>query len=190
MGHRVGELWDKEKRRDCDRALAIFGPVSKNPERESSHELLDWGRRAQSASAGVWRRERRGHTHSSPKELARLLRQLKQDDPPTPTPSPLNIPLLHQACLLDEWQLQFTPHATLILPKMSLQRLSLFCMTTFKRTQTHRPGRDYCIKVPLTLVRPNQGVSQFHRPAVDSLTTASLSLPLCEVDFKKGLKWI
>lgn len=137
VGHRVGELWDKEKRRDCDRALAIFGPVSKNPERESSHELLDWGRRAQSASAGVWRRERRGHTHSSPKELARLLRQLKQDDPPTPTPSPLNIPLLHQACLLDEWQLQFTPHATLILPKMSLQRLSLFCMTTFKRTQTH-----------------------------------------------------
>lgn len=92
---------------------------------------------AHRASAGVWRRERRGHTHSSPKELARLLRQLKQDDPPTPTPSPLNIPLLHQACLLDEWQLQFPPHATLILPKMSLQRLTLFCMTTFERTQTH-----------------------------------------------------
>lgn len=134
VGHRVGELWDKGKRRDCDCAPAVFGPVWKNPERESSHELLDWARHTHRASAGVWRNERRGHTHSSPKELARLLRQLKQDDPPTPTPSPLNIPLLHQARLLNEWQLHFTPHTALILPKMSRQRPSFFWMTTFKHT--------------------------------------------------------
>lgn len=74
------------------------------------------------ASEGVWRSERGGHTHSSPKESARLLRQLKQDDPPTP----LNIPPLHHFCLLDHWRLHSTPWLTLILPKMSLHETQPF----------------------------------------------------------------
>lgn len=92
---RERELWENGESWDCDWALVIFGSISTlcSLDGESSHEPLDrltepeTHRRAERGS--VKERERRSPTHSSPKEPARLLRQLKWDDPP---PYPLKYP--------------------------------------------------------------------------------------------------
>ncbi len=105
-------------------------------DRESSHEPLDrlTARETPRVSEGVWRSGRGGHTHSSPKESARLLRQLKQDDP---QPLKTSLYSISPVCWTTEG---FTslPQTYWYSLKCRYMTLGLNCMTTFKNTHKYR----------------------------------------------------
>lgn len=81
-GGREWELWESKKMCNWEGDIVIFGSISTHHrlDGESSHEPLDRltaHRESESEQEEVTQ-------HSRPKESARLLRQLKQDDPDPP----------------------------------------------------------------------------------------------------------